>query len=428
MRIQDANRIFRARDVYKTWKILVSQAEESVTIYTPFLDRLLLSLLNNLELNHENITVVTDFIPETLLENPKQLLTIKRALSRGINVLSLSRLHAKVLLIDDRLITIGSQNFTSYARKSKECTTVPQDSLSGSDCVNTLIKWRETAIPIDESLVDLLISKLRRLIKDKERLLKETKTVFNIICEQHDKDKQKKLIQHFEALEQQSPIRMSTGFVYASIERVYGDYDDYYTLKANAGQHLTDWVIKNPDGTTEPYSLRSLYIYPIILADKYRMGFARIGKTRITYIRQGVTWTGDKLHVDGLSLDVKIEFQNTNTKKSNIVVTLSHSYFGKCIGYFLFTGDKTALKHRIFTKGESNNPGKHESFKHTLDTQFFGKAEKINDFFAKFFRSFKFKKLKIGNKNVEKYLDGNHYRLSVIQYLDTPFLVARKIR
>jgi len=39
------------------------------------------------------------------------------------------------------------------------------------------------------------------------------------------------------------------------------------------------------------YDIRRSFFYPILLSDSLRMGFARIGKGRITYIRTGVDWS-----------------------------------------------------------------------------------------------------------------------------------------
>jgi phosphatidylserine/phosphatidylglycerophosphate/cardiolipin synthase-like enzyme len=58
------------------------------------------------------------------------LIGVRALLRRGIEVRSLSRLHAKVLICDWRTATIGSQNFTSYGRGSHETTAVPTDDLS----------------------------------------------------------------------------------------------------------------------------------------------------------------------------------------------------------------------------------------------------------------------------------------------------------
>jgi len=96
--MSEANRIYFARDVYRIWKRRVAEAEECITVYTPFFDMLLIPLLGAARIDTENITIVTDLNPSYLLDVPRQLHTLKRALSDGITVLSTPNLHARVLL------------------------------------------------------------------------------------------------------------------------------------------------------------------------------------------------------------------------------------------------------------------------------------------------------------------------------------------
>ena len=114
------DRTFLARDAYRTWKRSVQAAEKSVRVFTPYLDGMLVRLLGNAELSSEAISVVTDLSPTSgALDYRGQLLGIRALLTKGIGVWSLPRLHAKVLVCDDTRVTVGSQNFTSYARSSR---------------------------------------------------------------------------------------------------------------------------------------------------------------------------------------------------------------------------------------------------------------------------------------------------------------------
>jgi hypothetical protein len=114
----------------------------SVRVYSPYLDDLVVRLLGNTELDAEDLSVVTDLSPESgTLTYRRQLLAIRRLLSQDVEVRSLPRLHAKVLLVDGKSVTVGSQNFTSYARKSKETTAVPALDMRESRLVDTLERW-----------------------------------------------------------------------------------------------------------------------------------------------------------------------------------------------------------------------------------------------------------------------------------------------
>jgi hypothetical protein len=135
----DLNRQFLAKDAYREWKRRVRAADEEVRVFSPYLDRLVVDLLGNARLDASALSVVTDLSPANgSLDYRARLLSIRRLLQQGIEVRSLARLHAKVLLVNGRLATVGSQNFTSYARTSKETTAAPSVDLAGSNLLPLL--------------------------------------------------------------------------------------------------------------------------------------------------------------------------------------------------------------------------------------------------------------------------------------------------
>ncbi len=144
-------------------------AEESVWVYSPYLDDLVVRLLGNSELDAEDLAVVTDLSPESgTLSYRRQLLAIRRLLSQDVEVRSLPGLHAKVLLVDGKSVTVGSQNFTSYARKSKEATAVPALDMSKSRLVDTLKRWYDEAEPVDLRSDRTAPRRPRGAIRDRE--------------------------------------------------------------------------------------------------------------------------------------------------------------------------------------------------------------------------------------------------------------------
>lgn len=419
-----ADRTYHAKDVYLKWKKLVAEAEQSITIYTPFFDNLLVNLLKQAELDKRHITIVIDLNPTSLLEQPKQLKTLKHLLSEGFNVLNAPRLHAKVLLTDDTYISVGSQNFTSYARKSKECTVIPSAPLDDSKLIKTLLEWRGEAEPIDEAFVDLLLSELSSQFKQYKKLLKNTETQFVHLRIQHEKKKRRNLLRRLAELETRSGIKLAQGEAYASVDSMLSDSGHYYSLVTKPGYDLTHWKVNKPEGGTKPYDFKRLHMYPFIVADSGAMGFARIAKTRITYFRKTVRWTNRSLEVGGQRLEVTITFPEKDTQKHNVKVTFKKSYLGSCDAFFLFTGDAFELVEKQYTE-HSND--KQKVFKSNLEANLFSDQDALDAFFGRFFDSFTYQELGIGNKNLRDYLKGSRYRLSVIEYQGNPILVIKQV-
>jgi hypothetical protein len=378
------------------------------------------------ELENKQIAVITDFNPASILEQPHQLRTIKKALSKGIPVLSLANLHAKVLLVDDIYVATGSQNFTYRGRKNKECSAVPREPMKGTRFVETLLHWRELAMPVDEDLVDSLVSQLESKIWQHNKLLKETQAEFDSICKSHEQKKQNALIRRLEELERQSRIRMSQGIVYASIDYVPNDGGRYESLLADNEYDMTRWIIEKPDGSIVPYRLDRLSMYPMILADSNRMGFVRIGKTRISYIRSSLNWTDRTLTINGVPLNVNITFPGNDTRKINITIKVSHQNYGACEFDIIFTGDSTKVVEKRYFKGSEYHINEQKALYSSLENSFFASEEGLDKFFERSFVHFKFNKIDRTRKNVRDYLDGSRYRLSIIQYHSNPFLVLRK--
>ena len=92
----------------KNWIELIHKAEKQITIFTPYFDEILIEILS--ENNKEEVRkiVITDFNPIYFIQNIKQLYSLKKLLSLGIEVLHYKDLHAKVLIIDNgKYFTIG---------------------------------------------------------------------------------------------------------------------------------------------------------------------------------------------------------------------------------------------------------------------------------------------------------------------------------
>ncbi len=423
MKKSELNKIYLARDVFQEWERKISEAKISITIYSPFFDNLIFTLLKKTSLSYKNITIITDFKPASLLELPNQLNAIKSALTKGISVLSLSGIHAKVLLIDDNYVTIGSQNFTDHARKSKECTAAPNESMEDTKLIKKLVEWREKAIPIDKSLVDQLKPKLKQRIRQHGKILDETQEDFDEIIKQHEQEKQNENIRRLKKLESRSQIRIFRGPILATITNMYGVDDYYYSLLADYGADMTHWIEVRTDGTFGTYQLNRLRIYPMIIAETYRMGFARIGKTRITYIRNEVDWT---YHIDDVPLEVNISFPKTETMKRNIIATLNYPNIGYCKLSILFTGESVKVINKQYIRNSRCRKEIYEIFSDLIERNLFTSNKQLDDFLDRSFSHFRYAKLNRNYKNVRDYLKGDRFQLSIIQYKDNPFLVIAK--
>jgi phosphatidylserine/phosphatidylglycerophosphate/cardiolipin synthase-like enzyme len=102
----------------------MQETRESIVVFTPYFDRLLVEQFSSCELSYSKIYLVTQIDRiDSRPENINRLNTIVQLLNLGVNVNVLDRLHAKVLIVDDEHAFFGSQNFTNYSTGSIEIST-----------------------------------------------------------------------------------------------------------------------------------------------------------------------------------------------------------------------------------------------------------------------------------------------------------------
>jgi phosphatidylserine/phosphatidylglycerophosphate/cardiolipin synthase-like enzyme len=150
----------RATDIHREWKRAVSSASLSVRVFTPYFDRLLPQLLKGAKQRGLTVAVVTDLSPTGGQDYPAQLRAAKRLLKLGISLKTLPRLHAKVLQVDRDIVGLGSQNFTTYARSSRETSIIPMVHYNEARFLEQLDQWAKLANVVDLAMVEALSDRL----------------------------------------------------------------------------------------------------------------------------------------------------------------------------------------------------------------------------------------------------------------------------
>ncbi|MEV8518150.1 phospholipase D family protein [Dactylosporangium sp. NPDC051484] len=337
---------FLARDVYRIWKQRVAEASESVWVFTPYLDKLLVRLLAaSTAVPVTAIDVVTDLSPASGSANYRtKLLAIRSLLTDGIAVRTLPRLHAKVLVVDGRGVTVGSQNFTTYARGSREATAVPQRDMSDTRFLATLGEWLSDATVVDLAYVDLLLERLeepaaahdlahRRLLEafeeqerlrqerlaEAERTRQEAARAAEEALRQEQARSHESMARALRSALNRTAYRSPQGTAYAELRTVESSAGhDYQTLMAGSGYDLTRWC---RNGGPQVLRLKSFGFYPLILCPSGRMAFARLTTTRITYVRSGVRFNHSQ-RIGGRDCFVTLTFPSILDRGANVIVEL----------------------------------------------------------------------------------------------------------
>lgn len=314
---------FLAQNVQPTWTRSLKAAEESAWVLTPYLDDLLVRLLRNAD-ESVDVVVVTDLSPESGPANyRKKLLALKKLIDEGIDVRTLPRLHAKLLVIDGAALVAGSQNFTSYAQKSKEVSAVSY--VEPTRAIATIADWVESAHPVDGELVDRLLADTGELAKAVDKAIVElqrqvAETVGVIEAERAERERQEAQRAREESERQaafdraaralrrrvsKTPWRLAMGAAHlvpdtATTYSEWSGEDEYPTMFGTdswgdrSGVDLTRWF-RASGAKRETVDLKHLHFYPVIHLPAGRMVLARIAKTRITYIKHSVRFTAAQM-------------------------------------------------------------------------------------------------------------------------------------
>lgn len=111
-------------DCSSLWEECIQEASESIVVFTPYFDWMLVNLFSDCDLPYSEIHLVTQLDRiDARSENLTRLNRIVELINLGVNVWVVDRLHAKVLIVDDEHAFFGSQNFTNYSMESIEITT-----------------------------------------------------------------------------------------------------------------------------------------------------------------------------------------------------------------------------------------------------------------------------------------------------------------
>lgn len=427
---------FLAEDVYGRWKAMVSSATHSMCVFTPYLDRLLVDLIRHSSLPEGDICVVTDLSPaSSALTYRGQLLGLRALLTRGVEVRSLSRLHAKVLVIDESAVTVGSQNFTRYAKSSRETTVVPAHSLSGSAFLETLSTWRSESGAVDLELVERLIKALDRELRQLETLGKQLTEAFDQEFTQYNLDKsalerqrerQRAIFERTTRGIARSRRRTPSRMILARLEWVpdqnwwQGSGGGYSTLRPRRQTStFASWMMR-----VEPQrqiDLKVQRMYPMIIAATGRLAFVRVNKGQITYFRADVS-RGATVVIGDTQIDLSVHLPSQDLDIANVEVVLR-----------VPGGDHAACRVRLLFDGFDVDVVDQVELSDRSSLEVSSLAERVativktdegvRELLAAALRPFKFARLGIENRNAEDHLqEGLTYRVGLIEFSGVPIL------
>jgi len=255
---------------------------------------------------------------------------MRRLISSGIEVRSLPRLHAKVLLVDGWQVTLGSQNFTGYARRSRETSLAADTDLGASTFVRILTEWFDEAVPVDGGLADRLLQRLEQPMAHVREAIQDLVNSFGDVERSYRSEVvRRRFEEHLAQARLRSPTealraaasksRFSAGQAVAWTHLDWVGSGEYRSLLVSRRDlDLTNW--RSPDGSN--VRLEHLKFYPALLGPDGRVAFVRVAESRITYVWRGVLW-GATQRIGSRNLFLQATFLDGQEDGANVQVEFS---------------------------------------------------------------------------------------------------------
>ncbi len=143
---------FYLKSIDRRWKKEIAKAQKSITFLSPYLTSNTANLVFQ-KSPPEIITVCTVFSFKNFVTGASSVKTLIQLKNMGIRLLHLDSLHAKILTVDDKFASVGSQNLTFGGTRNKEASIIILEKEKILQLSNFINNWLEKSIEISEEML-----------------------------------------------------------------------------------------------------------------------------------------------------------------------------------------------------------------------------------------------------------------------------------
>lgn len=271
-----------AQNIYADWKKAIRKASASIRVVTPYFDRTLIDLLKTPLVNGMSVQILTDADSPNWLEAFAQLKAMIRLIELGAEIRSFEGLHAKVLLTDSDIRTVGSQNFTRRGKLNAEVSALFHKN--NYDAKLRIQDWWDSGREVFKDdlmrLLDILEPKIQHL---------------KILAEELQEEYEEIQVRLESERECQRLAAIRNRVVSSAI---FLENDVAYVEAKNSGLYVYDSQLTLwKDVQSRERKIKRLFFYPVYFFNSKRLAYCRVGKTRITYLNDSVNWEGSNIQI-----------------------------------------------------------------------------------------------------------------------------------
>ena len=161
------------RNVAKRWKSELN-TDKKVYILSPYITS---NTAESVVKNTQSCEIYTVFNIENFLIGTSSIVALKNLINKGFKIYHIPQLHAKIVLIADTFVSIGSQNLTNQGTKSKEATFTSTSLEVVKFVENELKEWLKDSKEISLEIIEFLDEELKPLRKKQKDLKKSIENI-----------------------------------------------------------------------------------------------------------------------------------------------------------------------------------------------------------------------------------------------------------
>ena len=320
-------------EVFDLWISEASSEKSEISLFSPYLS--LDTVIKLCEVaNLKYLRVYTRLEVEIFTSGASSISAIKYLLDHGVEVYEIEGLHAKILAFQN-IFTIGSQNFTnSGISKNKEISIVLNKSVYPSSLINAWLFESKRVSKEDMIEIEVIVNKVQ---KEYDKVIEKVRNYEVSIKNSRKLRRNQELIKQSIAkyIEKSKQARESViGKITTIDSSSWYSWSHVTTFFPNnvKDTDMTRWIVNDNEE-----KLQKTYRYLIYLSSNGKIGWARLMKTRITFICDGIE---TNLTLSNLYFDLLIEanWDIETLSDYNLILNISnHLYKIKFFCMFLLS-------------------------------------------------------------------------------------------
>lgn len=287
--------------------------------------------------NVENCEIYTVSNIENFVNGSSSIETLKNLIYKGFDIYFIPQLHAKIILVKDRFVSIGSQNLTNQGTRNKEATFTSTSLSVVKFIEDELETWFAERTKVSLELLEDIENKIFHLKELYDKFRDDVEQIEKQIelekPEQNDvPENLKRLITNL------AKIEKTQEYVQGSIKLLNNRWT--FAPLSSFGSNLLIWHIDS-----EKIELTKTNRYLALIKDTGKLCWARVVKGCITFYESSVS-RSDLIQLDGKFYKVTFEanWYSSILSDYNLSVRFDNALFPTEYGIILLYFDSVKLK------------------------------------------------------------------------------------